>query len=33
MNVALFIGFFKFIRGNSNGIWNRTERLQNRSSQ
>ena len=33
MNLALFIGFFKFIRGNSNGIWNRTERLQNRSSQ
>ena len=32
MNLALFIGFFKFIRGNSNGIWNRTERLQNRSS-
>jgi cellulose synthase/poly-beta-1,6-N-acetylglucosamine synthase-like glycosyltransferase len=33
MNLALFFGFFKFLRGNSNGIWNRTERLQNRSSQ
>ena len=33
MNVALFIGFFKYLKGNSNGIWNRTERLQNGSPQ
>ncbi|MEJ6589289.1 MAG: glycosyltransferase [Crocinitomicaceae bacterium] len=29
MNLALLIGFFGFLRGNSNGIWKRTERLQN----
>ena len=33
MNVALFLGFFKYLKGNSNGIWNRTERLQNGSPQ
>jgi len=33
MNFALFLGFFKFLQGNSNGIWNRTERLQNGSPQ
>ena len=33
MNFALFIGFFKYLKGNSNGIWNRTERLQNESPQ
>lgn len=33
MNAALLIGFFKYLKGNSNGIWNRTERLQNGSSE
>lgn len=28
MNAALFIGFFKFIRGSKNSVWKRTERLQ-----
>ena len=28
MNVALFIGFIKFLKGSKNSIWNRTERLQ-----
>jgi len=33
MNLALFVGFFKYLKGSSNGIWNRTERLQNGSPQ
>ncbi len=33
MNVALFLGFFKYLKGNSDGIWSRTERLQNNSPQ
>ena len=33
MNIALFIGFFKYLKGNSDGIWNRTERFQNGSPQ
>lgn len=33
MNLALFVGFFKYLKGNSDGIWNRTERLQNDSPQ
>ena len=28
MNVALFIGFFKYLKGSKNSIWARTERLQ-----
>ena len=28
MNTALFIGFFKFLKGSENSIWQRTERLQ-----
>ena len=28
MNIALFIGFFKFLKGSKNSIWQRTERLQ-----
>jgi cellulose synthase/poly-beta-1,6-N-acetylglucosamine synthase-like glycosyltransferase len=33
MNLALLIGFFKYLKGNSDGIWHRTERLQNGSPQ
>lgn len=29
MNLALLIGFLRYLKGNSNGIWKRTERLQN----
>lgn len=28
MNAALFIGFFKYLKGSENSIWKRTERLQ-----
>ena len=28
MNAALFIGFFKYIKGSKTSVWNRTERLQ-----
>lgn len=28
MNAALFIGFFKFLRGSKSSVWKRTERLQ-----
>jgi len=28
MNTALFIGFFKYLKGTKNSIWQRTERLQ-----
>ncbi|MDB3905050.1 glycosyltransferase [Crocinitomicaceae bacterium] len=28
MNAALFIGFFKYLKGSKTSIWNRTERLQ-----
>tara|TARA_B100001287_G_C22686230_1_gene533823 strand:- start:2860 stop:3999 length:1140 start_codon:yes stop_codon:yes gene_type:complete len=33
MNLALFVGFFKYLKGSSDGIWNRTDRLQNDSPQ
>ena len=28
MNAALFIGFFKYLKGSKTSVWNRTERLQ-----
>jgi hypothetical protein len=28
MNAALLIGFFKFLKGSKNSVWQRTERLQ-----
>lgn len=28
MNAALFLGFFKYIKGSKTSVWNRTERLQ-----
>ena len=28
MNIALFFGFFRFIKGSKNSVWQRTERLQ-----